>query len=480
MWGFRRSSEVLSPVGHHVCELTADEFETGELEALLIRAGWVIDVDLRLMSGSDVLQSDGPHTTSSTDGRWAFDLGRFTDTVRTATAPQLGLVVTAGDVTVEVASIDVDYVIEHLEVDATPDPDTGGTALVARFRERRPFRHRELRLWPADHVGGRPEALPIPDDARTEVGLTVKPDVPAGRYLGELAVGDAWRPMARPVPGRSYLPLVLIGTEAERAERAAGLDLSEARSALEARLGGAGIRRDFTDAEARHLAGDVLQLLVGAMDDHGPHPIGSLPFRILVETLFQDSDVIAPVVETAVVNEVLDHRDGMRLALAVVPDALDCPPQSALDPAAEAAWSVSPALGAALDPPRWGIPGPRDRWLRFTGWDPSPLVISLEKDRPLTGLPTPGWPVGERSPKARLEAAGDRESRFVTIPTTPLPLNDKGFARTAAEWQKVAHATTRSAAGRRRTPARNTTRCECRSGTPPSLTRWSAPPIYRR
>lgn len=196
-WSLVRDGSLAGPFQQEVTRLTASALVAGAQALLMVRThlpGQQLRLELR--DGSDCLQAL-EHETTGDDGRWTFDLQRFSSTIQKSSAPSLSisLVVASYDVKVlEVASVACfsNVAVSQLVAGAS-------VRLTITFDEDRILRGCQVRIWPLTRPWAPVRIWPISDDARGQVLIESTPDeLPPGAYLVQILVDDGMSLLRRP------------------------------------------------------------------------------------------------------------------------------------------------------------------------------------------------------------------------------------------------------------------------------------------
>ena len=370
-WAINRRNRSLPEFGGDRERIGLDEIESGEAETLMVRCGRPASVSLELRGSGTLQQAEPVHEAepvhaAGEQGRWAFSLPQFRDTVSASGLTRMVLTLQADDVKVEAADIVALYEVSELEV-VVSDIEECEALLDVQWRENRPFKSRQLRLWSQHRLWESPVCVEIPDDVDGRFDDVVP--APPGLYLVEIVVRDDWVTPQRPSLDRDYPGTVRIGTRRDEEVRFSKLKPTIATEALELVVAGhlSGTRIDS------HCVISAREELVQA-------------FRVSCCSTVLDTTVVDNLIQFALTVDgllvemfvedlvgLLPRNALLRLTLTLVASAgcytVDAETCAADPETLEILWETVPVAAALFD--RKFDDDSVDRWVRFTGWDPT-------------------------------------------------------------------------------------------------------------
>ena len=427
-WAIRQR-DVPSAFGHDVHQLTTNDI--GQQSMLLLRTQRQCQVQLRLEFNGTILQVEGPHNTAP-DGRWAFPLAMFTDTIRLSLSSRLELIALIDtEIMQRVAVVHARHEISRIRVETLVD---GPTVYVgAIWEENRPFHGRVLRLWPSCRPWAPPVEIPIPDEKTSEVDCLIENgSLRPGPYLAEITIADAWSAPVRPRAGSPPVLAMDVGDHTDRSAHIQTLNPADPCQYLELLLLGEG---PVTTPTAEAASAVLAEILITAL-----HLIDHDLSRIerLVPLLFRDPDRLAVELSDLAADERLDERQLLRLGILLGADACKHRLSGLNYEARNRLFQVVPIIAVATD--TW----PNDelariRWYRHLGWPPEkeetrPQVSGAVVDSAMKRLrpPEPGGAIEEHWLQLARHRIEEIRSALVTLANSPLTW--EGFAQAVFEW----------------------------------------------
>ena len=343
-------------LGRERQQIGLDEIESGEAESLLVRCGRPASIAVEL-HGHELLQRAEASQSVGDQGRWAFPLSLFRDTISASGLTRMSLELQADGTRAEAAVVVARHEVSSLHVDVA-DVEAGEVLIDMAWHENRRFRNRQLRLWSQHRIWEQPVCASIPDDADGSFDCVV--EAPEGPYLAEIALRDDWTTPRRPERGAASVE-ISIGTPQDRNRRLLALKLTVATEALELAVSGHPRCRQIDDKvmiAARH------ELRRGMAASCSP----AVPFDTLTRlTRFAQSadGIMAEMLEEELVGA-LPSLHMLKLTLAM----LAVPARSAADAETmEALWESEPLAAAVLDCELDDRSAAR--WAYFAGWVPT-------------------------------------------------------------------------------------------------------------
>jgi hypothetical protein len=355
-----------------------DGAERGDLaqDRLRIATGMVLDATLALLVvrtrkpgtllalqvriGTRVLQEIVANAAGE-DGRWAFDLRRFSDTIRSTGEPLLSLVLVVGGVDVCLADVRADLVVSNLRVHQRVVP--GYASVTLTWNEPRPLRNRVARLWSLSAPWRPAVSMPIPDDARGEVTISGSDDdITPGCYLAEIAVDDGWATPLRPRATAPTARQMRLGVEEDERHWLGRQRLRDPFTVLSIAMAGDGSApRSLTPDEVEQVTPAALDAMVLLRDLQGDS-VAEASVEALARLIVAVPDAMARGAVRAALQWGDNHESPfLRAAIELIPrlarsSAVHVPLSDTA-----ALWELCPPLAAALDLPHHRVPAVRAR-----------------------------------------------------------------------------------------------------------------------
>ena len=209
-WTVNHQGVLPAPFSGDPQQIGLDEIESGEAESLMVRCGRSARVFVEL-HGHELLQRAEPVQAAGEQGRWAFPLSQFCDTLSVSGMSRMNLHLCADDVKAKAVNIVARYEISELQVEALSDTDRCEALLAARWSENRRFRDRQFRLWSQHRLWEPPICANIPDTVGESFDC-VFTGVPPGPYLAQIALRDDWTRPKRPASDSTDVVKVIVGS----------------------------------------------------------------------------------------------------------------------------------------------------------------------------------------------------------------------------------------------------------------------------
>ncbi|WP_298210760.1 hypothetical protein [Ferrimicrobium sp.] len=431
MWKLRTNRGVEGIDSGELLTLGLDQFEDGELDAILIRAGRRTDLQLRLVGEDSTLYESELFRTCGIDGRVVVPLSPMYETIRNAGRAHMRLTVVCPDLQVDVAEIVGRYVVSNVSVDTEYSAEGDSCWFAVSFTENRAFRHRALRLWSCARIWEAALELEIDDHDHDGCLVILDQKVPPGSYLVEISVADAWLQAVRPNVWDANVARVDIGSSAELEEYLDSRDRGQVLEALEVvNSGGRIAAREFPalsdeefDAVGRSLVQQILQWQADALEQVG--------FRVLVELLLEQPERFANWLAFRG-PRYMTTQDLQKLGIVLLPDILDCPPENLDVRVRDRLWSLSKVLGAGFTPYRAGDQVAAQCWHYFTGWDPAMKTADMASAEESDQLPSRGG--GMQANYVNLHPDRLRELTSLFCPQEVKPLRWVGYLNAAFQF----------------------------------------------
>ncbi len=357
-WAVAIGKSERGTLGQSLVRLSAHEILDEQTALMIIRLRCNRFVTLELCYGNDVLQEESARTAGP-DGRWAFDLRRFADTLRTATHPLLQFRLLIDGRCTDLAEVRSDLGVTNLRARCRQMP--AYNMVYLQFEQARTFPNRVARLWPLAFPWREPITENIADESTEATILRPVDELPPGPYLAEIAVDDAWFIPTRPKPRSAGAADVYIGSTAELQQWLRSLPDDDAEAVLACAYEMGICRRELTDKEAERLVPAAVEALALG---HA-HQIGR-------SSLFAAADGIgqllcshpAALARGFIQAASLRRNDDVPLLTI----ALDLMPRLGpertvdnSDDSAERLWDLCSPLAAAIDLPHADESAVRDR-----------------------------------------------------------------------------------------------------------------------
>ena len=388
MWKLRTRTGIVDTDRCELLTLGLDQFEAGELDAILIRAGSRTSVLLQLTGEDSILYESELYRTGGIEGRVAVPLSPMFETIRNAGRVHMRLRVLCSDVQVDVAEIVGRYVVSNVSVDTEFSAETDSCWFAVSFTENRAFHNRILRVWSHARIWEAPLEFEIEDQDRNGCLVSLDRKLPPGPYLFEIAVADVWSEVARPSIHDSNVARVDLGTSVELDMYLDSRDRGRVLEALEVvNSGGRITARDLTavtddefDCVARSLVQQIMEWQADVLFQAG--------FRTLAEVVFEQPERFAEWLTFQAPRQ-LTRKEFQKLGIVLLPDILDCPPDNLDVRLRDRLWSLSKIFGAGFTPYRAGDEAAAAYWHYFTGWNPA-MPLSEDSAEERDQLPSRG------------------------------------------------------------------------------------------
>lgn len=370
VWALRRRVGRPVALGSRCERLGRDEFESGDIKAVLVRVGRPSQIRLELHS-SDRLQSSEEVMAVGTEGRRALPFAEFVTSVVHTDAARLYLRLVCGDVVATVARIEATHEVVGIEIESTVDTSSGLVYGNTRWRENTPFRNREIRLWSNHRVWEPPTLVRVPDGNRGHCEFEVR--LAPGPYLLEIALTDDWEEPMRPVAPARNVAEITIGTDGDLQCYLSELNEGTSLEALELELTGRGPVASMDEESVSGILEELKSVLVARCRHVGPGCAADRVYSRLSELALIEPAYLAEII--CMFEDTTNQQDLARILITLVQGILDCAPQGIEVAVLERLWRMSTVAGAAFDTYRQddvhGALRCAGRWSSFTGWNPS-------------------------------------------------------------------------------------------------------------
>jgi hypothetical protein len=350
-----------------VVRVGSEEFDDQLADLIVVTTGIAgSELSLELRAAGRLAGSVGPVLAGGRDGRWSFDLGPFTDSIRRSSEGRLRFDLIANGLPVHV--VDVVAKIEVSRVHAQTRIAGDFVEAILTFDQERLVTGRVARLWPEYRPWAAPAESPIADD-ETTVRFSGYDTLAPGPYLAEIAVADGWVRPTRPRDGSATASSIALGSREEIEAYLDHLDPADPRTHITWALSGYNTELRPTADELLPIAVDVAHAAGFALHDV-PADADSPPAFRRVAALLRTSDRVlcAGLVDASETGR-LDDGTMARVSLRML-ENLE-PTNEELDPAGIAAlWRASPPIAAALDVPWAAYGAAGERCETFLAWTP--------------------------------------------------------------------------------------------------------------
>jgi len=349
-WAFASGGSGRSDLGQQLLRLSSRDLPEDGAALLAVRV-WRpnVPLKLKLCHGDRILQVLEANTAGD-DGRWAFDLRRFSGSITMAVEPILNLVLSINGYDVPVGSIRAELDVGGLVVHQRIVP--GQSVVSLTWREPRPLRHRVARLWPLTTPWTPPMITRVADTAQGEVTIAASDaDLPPGCYLAEIGIDDGWTTLRRPSFSNGATRQFRLGTEEDERDWIRRQFNADAFAVLAGALAYGCTTRELSAFEVERATPAALDALWVVHEQGGGAAAPAIP-EAIATLITSDRDALVRGMEMAA-GSWDDAHDGPLLSSIL--DVLARLPHSpaALAPPRDTdkLWELSPPLAAALDLP---------------------------------------------------------------------------------------------------------------------------------
>lgn len=369
LWAVARASEPDLRMADNSVVFADDDLVAGEAFALVVRCGRPdVHLSLSLWADGRRLQRSEDAKTSSHDGRWAFDLGRFADAVRLSDAPSLWWVLDVGQRPLTVANLRPSLRVTRLDYRSRVIGDHAVVELD--FDEERPHRNRVARLWSRERPWEAPVETSIPDGEVGKATFAEHERIPPGNYLAEIAIDDGWTTARRPMCVGPGVATIKVGTPDDVSGRLERLPLDDVSAVLEIALTTGRFPRRVEDDELPTILPGALQAVKLVLATPGTPDLTARQLWAVAPLLWSDPACLAVAVTDAIETGVLDPPDLLLLTVALGSKLRPPPSETGIDEQAiRGLWEIAPAMAAALDLSPSTDEAGAARAREFLGWD---------------------------------------------------------------------------------------------------------------
>jgi len=370
LWGVTGIADPVTELFAVTRILAADEVVDGSVTAIVVQTGLAahpLQLSLDCPDGRRLQQSDEVKA-SGIDGRWVFDLGRFTDTIRVSDESQLAFTLHVGARPLTIARVRASLEIGRIR--ATSRCADSFTSVRLEYEEARPVKDRVARLWSLDRPWADPITEPIPDNQVGFAELHGYDRIPAGGYLVEVAIDDGWGRPQRPRMDAAHTGQVTVGDVHDRRARLDALDYGDPIHVLELAAITGRIARHLDEAELRKIAPMALAAALWVADRNDGRGATSPGFDAIASLLLADATCFATTVTEAVVEASCSSDDVTRLVLAILHRLEPPASRSSIGAAMRGLWETCPAAAIRFDLTDSLSGEQAARCEEFLGWAP--------------------------------------------------------------------------------------------------------------
>lgn len=368
-WAVTHEREPAQHQGQGVLTIGAEEFEDDLADVLTIRTGRPgTEVGLELHGARGLLQAYPVVKAAGSDGRWSFDLGSFSDTVRATHEPRLRLLLRVNGDLVEAAKIVPRLGVRALR--ATSSQVAGEFASVhLEFEQDRLIRDRVMRLWSRSRPWDAPLVRTL-EDEQNDVEFAGF-DLPPGVYRAEVAIEDAWVAPQRPRNGTPNTALIRVGERADEIAWLERLDPTDPKQLLQQLA--AGVDSPEEQRSLRAAPRETVLAALAALEDIAPGKPASPMFARLREAACRDPATIFAGIADVAASDEARAAELRRLSVRLLRRLQGAHGVTAS--ALEAVWRVAPILAAVVDVPAAASDADAAaRCQRFLAWAPGEEV----------------------------------------------------------------------------------------------------------
>lgn len=384
------------------------------------RPGTTLQLQLR-DDVSDLQQVDA--TAAGEEGRWAFDLRRFSSTLRASGQPSLTLNLVVNGLAVRVAELRAELTVANLRVHQHVVP--GHASVTLTWDEARPLRHRVARLWSLSAPWRAPVVAQVADDARGEATISGSDqDLTPGCYLAEIGVDDGWATPMRPPATAPTVRQLRLGVEEEERHWLRRLDLEDPFTVLAIAISGAGsIARTLTPDEVEQVTPAALDAMAVLREPRASQ-VSESTIEALGRIVVAEPEAMARGATQAAVDWSSGHESPFLLvAIELLPRLARTQTPHGRVAETDTLWDLCSPLAAALDFPHRALPAVRARLEEGLGM-PLDQVPACETVPPTGGKP----PQLQRLAGMPLAVLTDLRRACSLVPTRPLDLDMQAAA----------------------------------------------------
>ena len=425
VWSTVDESRRSSSLKNEVVTATTDDLLDGEVSGVVIQTGRSdLPLTLRLTANGQTLQQSEPFRTSTVDGRWVFDLRRFSDTIRASEAGSFEFIAVVGQRPVTVLRVRASAGISGVQAQGRiVGDDLHGTI---QFSCSRRVDGLVARLWPLDRPWGDPVEVSIPN-AETETAFSFETSrLPPGAYLAEVAVEDLWSKPTRPSVSDPYASVVHLAHSDDHRARLERLAGGDALDVLEHALATGEISRHLNEAELDEIAGPAVDsLMLFLRDKSMPTPRGLKAVRDLLT--MRPSSMVTGLIDRLGDNRTTTPPDRLRLMLQIIHRVKPASIGELDEEALRHLWAVAPPIAAKLDFVSNPHPERVERYQEFLEWAPDDGVDAI----------APGAALKNVEVNLPAEHLRDLRKRMDLLPSTLL--DKDSLAAAQFEWLIDAH-----------------------------------------
>jgi hypothetical protein len=374
-WAWRHGRNDLAPLDSQ--HLVLGVAEVGIEDTLVVRAGLRVKASLELVAAGDTPLQELPWIeTVGVDGRWAFPVGSFKDTIKRSERARLRVQVRIDGHAIPLADVVAEYVVSDLTI-MSEMVGAAEADLIVRFDENRAFPDRVLRLWSRDRPWAPPFTAKVPDDVDPTDGVELRCEVPPGVYAAEVRIADGWATPVRPRPNHLGVVTTTIGTSFDlrryRLERGA----DDPEGCFELALANHAPPTDVSLEQRLDMAPFAVMTLRQLIEQDGARAFESPAYPVVLAVLSEPTALVAGV-NRVLVHGGLSDIELQQLLITLAPDV----DRSAVEADVvdlHRAHRLHPLLGMLLDPANASDLANGARWMEHLGIDLSSTEEGLSR-----------------------------------------------------------------------------------------------------
>lgn len=383
LWAIDQPALDATEFSTRVTVLREADLASTERSSLLVRTGQA-DVQLRLSLTADgeAIQEAPVVHTRGVEGRWAFDLKTFADSISQSDAAGFTVELWVGPRPLTVARISRSLGIEDFTATSRGD----GTLWVVdlHWEGGRQLTNRVVRLWLLSRPWDGAIEASVPDEVDGHLVLSDSnaKGLSAGEYLVEIVVDDGWATPVRPSEGTPGTAIVRVGSQEDALARLAG-DHADAFDRLERVLITRWFDTEFDADDWIAAGGALIQSAAEMAADRLPtFTIDSHQFRALKWACGQQLGHMAHSIIDAADTGHVESSDLLEFSIEMAGLLARKWPVDTPDLTMRGLWALAPSIAAALDLAHGGEPESAARLEEFAGIAPASEADNAdERDR---------------------------------------------------------------------------------------------------
>jgi hypothetical protein len=258
-WALVAESGTRSELDQKVAKVTSTELSSGGARLIVRTRRQGTHLELFLKEGDEALQSLTAETAGE-DGRWAFDLRPYSDSVKTSTAVRLKFVLRVGGYDIDVGFVQAELDVQCLTVHQRVGNGDCTVALV--WEQSRRLNDRVVRVWSLSRPWLSPITQSVINGDTYEASITrSQHELPPGFYLAEVAIDDGWTTPRRPTATAATTRQFRLDSEEHHAEWLESLNKDNPEDVLTYAAASGTILRQLTDEECEAIVPLALEAL---------------------------------------------------------------------------------------------------------------------------------------------------------------------------------------------------------------------------